>query len=151
MTHPQIEHLLRENMGLSIPSVGAGIIDCAVKRRMATCGCTMEEQYVLRIESDVSELQELIEAVVVPETWFFRDSESYVALANWVMQDWLRNNLAETLKILSVPCSTGEEPYSIAMTLLSLGIPASGFRIDAVDISATHLSAAAAGRYSTNS
>ena len=138
-------------MGLSIPSVGDSTIDRVVKRRMAKCGCATENQYILRIGSDASELQELIDGVVVPETWFFRDPESYTALENWLTREWFPNHRGETLKILSVPCSTGEEPYSIAMALRTLGIPASAFSIDAVDISASHLSIAQSGLYGPNS
>ncbi|ODV41430.1 hypothetical protein AWV79_36315 [Cupriavidus sp. UYMMa02A] len=42
--------------------------------------------------------------------------------------------------MLSLPCASGEEPYSIAMALLDAGIPAARFRIDALDISARALS-----------
>ena len=49
-----------------------------------------------------------------------------------------------------MPCAGGQEPYSIAMTLLDAGLPASRFRIDAVDVSARLLEVARRGVYSAN-
>ena len=48
------------------------------------------------------------------------------------------------LSLLSLPCSTGEEPYSMAMALLDAGVPADRFRVDAVDISTRALAQAVA-------
>ncbi len=52
--------------------------------------------------------------------------------------------------MLSLPCASGEEPYSIAMALLDAGLPAARFRIDALDISARALERARAGVYGSN-
>jgi chemotaxis protein methyltransferase WspC len=52
-----------------------------------------------------------------------------------------------SLRILSAPCSTGEEPYSIAMTLLDAALPPGRFRIDGIDVSEALLARARAGRY----
>ncbi|HHJ81020.1 MAG TPA: hypothetical protein ENJ65_05255 [Candidatus Tenderia electrophaga] len=55
------------------------------------------------------------------------------------------------LNVLSIPCSTGEEPYSIAMVLNGLGLSKEQFRIDAVDISTEVLKRARKGVYTENS
>jgi chemotaxis protein methyltransferase WspC len=55
------------------------------------------------------------------------------------------------LRVLSAPCSTGEEPYSIAITLLDVGLLPQDFEIDAIDISQHALTAAARGLYRQNS
>jgi chemotaxis protein methyltransferase WspC len=55
------------------------------------------------------------------------------------------------LRALSVPCSTGEEAYSLAMALLDAGLQGSAFRIDAIDVSERSLSLARAGLYRRNS
>ena len=53
--------------------------------------------------------------------------------------------------MLSLPCSSGEEPYSIAMALLDAGVPASRFQIDALDISERVVQFARRGLYGRNS
>jgi chemotaxis protein methyltransferase WspC len=53
------------------------------------------------------------------------------------------------LRILSLPCSTGEEPYSIALTLLGAGLSLDQFEIDAIDISTHALNIARHGHYNT--
>src|SRR6185295_15015300 len=55
------------------------------------------------------------------------------------------------LRLLSLPCSTGEEPYSMVMSLFDAGIPADAFRVDAVDISTRVIAQAGRGVYGKNS
>ena len=87
----------------------------------------------------------------MPETWFFRDREAFAALALTVYEDWLGAHPEDHLRLLSLPSSTGEEPYSMAMALLDAGFPANRFRVDAVDISARALARAGHAVYGKNS
>src|SRR6185503_1136786 len=97
------------------------------------------------------ELQALIEAVVVPETWFFRDREAFSTLARLVREESLTAPADGVRRILSLPSSTGEEPYSIAMALFDAGVSADRFAIDAIDISAHALAVARRATYGKNS
>ena len=63
---------------------------------------------------------------------------------------WLGDLLRAPLRVLSLACAGGEEPYSIAITLRDAGLPARRFRIDAVDVSARRLAFARHGIYSAN-
>ncbi len=129
------EDVLRSTMGLDAASIGAPAIERAVQQRVAACGLRNSDAYLEHLRASADELQELIEAVIVPETWFFRDRESFAALAQMALEEWLRTPPQDVLRMLSLPCSTGEEPYSMAMALLDAGFPAERFRIDAIDIS----------------
>jgi len=131
--------LLRKVIGLEISSVGDARIDRAVVRRMAMLNLTDVNQYVHRLCTDEHELSLLVEEVVVPETWFFRDGEPFRVLASYVADKLSGREHGRPLKLLSVPCSTGEEPYSMAIALLDAGIGRRRFSIDAVDISARAL------------
>lgn len=108
------------------------------------------DAYWQLLNTSADERQALIETLVVPETWFFRDREAFVALARLADARLVREP-ARALRVLSAPCSTGEEPYSIAMALLDAGIGPARFSIDAIDISARAIERARDGVYGRNS
>lgn len=130
-----IEALLRQKIGLAPTSIGSSAIATAVSRRMADCGIADMQTYMARLQTSPLELEELIENTIVPETWFFRDREPFVFLSRYVMSEWLPNHASKVLRVLSIPCATGEEPYSIAIALVEAGLSSKNFYIDAVDIS----------------
>jgi chemotaxis protein methyltransferase WspC len=152
MTHDQaeIEALLARRIGLDPVAVGPHLIARAVRQRMRELGLNDPGEYQARVGQSETELQALIEEVVVPESWFFRDERPFQWLGQYVRARWLADPARSPLRVLSVPCAGGEEPYSIAITLLDLGLPARRFHIDAVDVSARRLTAACRGVYSRN-
>jgi chemotaxis protein methyltransferase WspC len=150
MEYGAVIELLKEAIGLDAASISTAAITRAVRTRMGACGIAEARRYAALLRASPPELQELIESVVVPETWFFRDREAFALLAGFGLRQW-RKSPHRMIRILSVPCATGEEPYSIAMALLDAGIPPTHFRIDAVDISLRSLEKALAGVYRKNS
>ncbi|MBU1192954.1 MAG: hypothetical protein KKE76_14760 [Gammaproteobacteria bacterium] len=151
MSQDAIEQLLQQTMGLSSASIGSSAIARAVQVRMRELVITSTDDYLRRLQSGTIELQQLIEEVIVPETWFFRDRNPFIALARYARENWPPRDRYGPLRILSIPCSTGEEPYTIAMTLLDAGFGPSDFSIDAVDISEPNLRRARLGLYRENS
>jgi chemotaxis protein methyltransferase WspC len=143
-----LENLLRTVIGLDLQSIGRGTLDRAIDVRAAASGLD-RISYLQRVQGSSEELQELIELVVVPETWFFRGPEAFAALVALAMGK--RDAADRPLRVLSVPCSTGEEPYSVAIALLDAGFAADRFVVDAVDISRRNLAVAEAGRFGANS
>jgi chemotaxis protein methyltransferase CheR len=78
---------------------------------------------ILQTESDAgSELRALVSRLTVGETHFFRNRPQFQALKNVLLPEMIKKHRAETrrLRIWSAGCSTGEEPYSIAMLLIDL-------------------------------
>jgi chemotaxis protein methyltransferase WspC len=148
MPLPQIIALLRETLGLDVASVGVSLIERAVKRRINANDLRAISQYAELLQRSQSELQSLYEAVIIPETFFFRYPESFAALRQIVGEQFFGT---QKLRALSVPCSTGEEPYSIAMTLLDAGLSRENLQIDAIDISAHLLDVARIGLFGSNS
>ncbi|MDH0520140.1 protein-glutamate O-methyltransferase CheR, partial [Achromobacter xylosoxidans] len=144
--------VLKRKMGLDSGSIGAAAVERAVRHRMQSVGSDDEHDYLMRLQTSPAEMQQLIEAVIVPETWFFRYPESQAAMAA-LARERLFAPGAETrqLRVLSVPCSSGEEPYSIAMALLDAGVPAERFLVDAVDISERMVAFARRACYGRNS
>jgi chemotaxis protein methyltransferase WspC len=150
MPYARLEELLKRVTGLEAASIGSAAVEHAVLARAAACMLDVPS-YLQRVHSSSAELQTLIDAVVVPETWFFRDTQAFTALARMALDDWLPAHGQGTMRLLSLPCSTGEEPYSMAMALLDAGFPAKRFSIDAVDISTATLARAERGVYGKNS
>lgn len=151
MSLPDIEQLLTASIGLNVASIGSSTVARAVHERSAACHLNDPEAYWELLRGSPAELQALIEAVVVPETWFFRDREAFAALVTLVREEWLQDAGHRVVTILSLPCSSGEEPYSMAMALLDGAVPAEGFRIDAIDVSARVLELADRAVYGKNS
>lgn len=134
---------LRRMTGLNL---ARGTVEQAVKRRMEATGQAVRKSYADAL--DAAELRELVELVVVPESWLFRDPQAFAAAVETV-----RRRLAEggrIVRILSVPCAGGEEPYSMAMALFDAGVAPQSFMIDALDISPACIARAEAGVYGRN-
>lgn len=152
----RIETILKETMGLHSASIGSMPIANAVQRRMSICAQCADinidaDAYLAQLLASDEELDALIEDVVVPETWFFRNHKAFDALQHFVSKEWLPLHAQEQLRVLSLPCSTGEEPYSIVMALIDAGLQNEQFHLDAIDISAQALSGAHRAVYSDNS
>ncbi|WP_258128019.1 CheR family methyltransferase [Achromobacter anxifer] len=144
--------LLKRRMGLDSGSIGKAAVERAVRRRMGMAGIGDERDYLLQVQTSAAEMQQLIEAVIVPETWFFRYPESQSAMAALARARlYAAGAENRVLRVLSVPCSSGEEPYSIAMALLDAGVPPERFQIDAVDISVRMIEFAQRAVYGRNS
>lgn len=151
MTAKTVEQLLAGVIGLHACTVGPQTVAEAVKRRMAACHLTKESDYMECLHKAPAELSALIEMIVVPETWFFRDREPFIFLAQHAQKTWRHTNLHTRLRILSIPCSSGEEPYSITMTLQNAGLSSVRYQVDAMDINPVALRKAQAGVYGSNS
>jgi len=151
MAFADFENLLKASMGLDAASIGASAVERAVLERASACALTDPRAYWQRVCASPVELQALIEAVVVPETWFFRDRGAFSTLARLVQEAPLTAHADGVHRILSLPSSTGEEPYSIAMALFDAGVPAGRFSVDAIDISARAVAVARRATYGKNS
>jgi len=143
----QIEKMLREKMGLDAASIGSGSIQRVIRLRMKGLGLSDATAYRELLVRSRAEWGELVEAVVVTETWFFRDPEAFSV----VVEAARASAAGSTLRVLAIPCSSGEEPYSLAIALREANVPAERVRIDAVDISSRALARANSGVYSKNS
>jgi chemotaxis protein methyltransferase WspC len=139
----RVEHLLRKTIGLDAASVGATAIHRAVRMRMRSLGLGRLEDYEQFLEKSRAEWNELVESVIV--------SEAFGALVRLVLEEWLPSRAPGPMRLLSLPCASGEEPYSVAMALLDAGLAPEKFQIEAVDISTRALARAERGIYGKNS
>jgi chemotaxis protein methyltransferase WspC len=142
---------LKDRIGLDVASVGEAIIERAVRQRCAASSAQDSDGYWQLLQTSACEQQALIEAVIVPETWFFRYPESFSTLGKLAQTRLAELMGSRPLRILSLPCSTGEEPYSIAMALFDAGICPQQFQVDAIDISPLSIERATRAIYGKNS
>lgn len=134
--------LLRRATGLSVSKV---VAERAVRQRMEQTGFGDSAAYLQALTP--AEMTQLIELVVVPESWLFRDPQAFYATVELVQERWARGRAT---RILSIPCAGGEEPYSMAMALRDGGVPKQAFSIDAYDLSPGCIERAQAGVYGRN-
>ena len=151
MSLEAISGLLQKATGLDVDTVGLPVIRQAIDDRMAECNINNYSTYYTILNKTPGELQALINETMVPETWFFRGQEPFVCLRSYVMREWMLKPDKDVLRILTIPCSTGEEPYSVAITLIECGLKPSDFAIDAIDVSTQSLEMAKEAVYTDHS
>jgi len=109
----------------------------------------------LRFEDkDGLEFQNLMNSITVNETYFFREKHQFEILINTILPEiHARKPKNEPIRILSAPCSTGEEPYSIAIYLLEDNtlVNERDFEIVGIDIDSNVIEKAMQGLYTSRS
>jgi chemotaxis protein methyltransferase WspC len=138
--------MLERRLGLRSDLIGADSIERALTASGAACGAPPDPSGWTGVAWDT-----LVDELTVRETWFFRDLEPFRLLAAHVTSRWLPSRPEQPFRVLSIPCATGEEPYSVAITLLDAGLAADRIRIDAGDISEAALARARLGVYGKSS
>ena len=96
-------------------------VDKRLVERIETTGAEDFRSYfiALRFEAGGQELQELVNAMTVNETYFFRENYQFDCMVNDMLEEVMqRKRRGSRIRIWSIPSSTGEEPYTIAMYLL---------------------------------
>ena len=151
MNFAPLEAWLAAHTGLVAGKLGPGQVARIAQERVRVTRSENLEAYVAFLATSTAEQLQFIEAIVVAETWFFRDRAALDGLVRHVTQPWAARHADAAFRMLSVPCSTGEEPYSIAMALALASWPAARLQIDAVDISRENVVRAAEGIYRRNS
>jgi len=109
--------------------------------RMRARGVHTYEDYAKVLDHDAHEYQELLDALTINVTKFFRNPETWTALRPYLERLAQRSSL----RVWSAGCSSGEEPYTIAVLLAELGVP--GF-VDATDIDRLSLERTRHAKYS---
>ncbi|WP_395406832.1 CheR family methyltransferase [Pseudoduganella sp. UC29_106] len=142
-----VQGMLKDATGLNLPR---SAVERAIRARMEALGQSDRKQYAHDLMQGASpdELAQLVELVVVPESWLFRDPQAFALATEYVKGRLARGT--RLVRILSLPCAGGEEPYSMAMALCDAGVPLEAFMIDAVDISADCIARAEAGIFGRN-
>jgi chemotaxis protein methyltransferase CheR len=130
-------------------------VDRRVIDRMSATGSATFASYFARLRSDLqNEVQQFINAFTINETYFYREDQQLRCLTSALLDDRVRSKKrGEPIRIWSVPCSTGEEPFSIAIWILENWPQADSHDIEIVgsDIDTKVLEAAREGIFGKRS
>ncbi|MBA1446250.1 MAG: protein-glutamate O-methyltransferase [Chromatiales bacterium] len=123
-----------------------------LSRRVRKLGMATFSEYcdLIRANQDGDEMVELINSITTNLTAFFRENHHFEYLANTVIPELRAKNSAErNIRIWSAGCSTGEEPYSLSITLNEVLAQVAGWdvKVLATDIDSNVLARAASGVY----
>ena len=142
---------LYRRTGMSFAEGKRYFIDRRLEDRIAATGSPSFQAYFSLLRADADhEIQHLINSFTVNETYFYREDHQLRCMTSSLL-DFIvgRKKLGDTVRIWSIPCSTGEEPYSIALWLMENWPQVDSYNIEIVgsDIDTRALKAAAEGVY----
>ncbi len=147
----RIAKIAKAGWGLKLDSAKGPLIQSRLGRRMRDLGLQDLSDYCQIVESgDPVECDHFVTALTTNVTHFYRESHHFDFLEAKVLPDLLAAaRRGEKLRIWSAGCSSGQEPYSLAASILSLAPDAARFdiKILATDIDPVVLAKAEAGRY----
>src|SRR5207237_1447495 len=115
----QIFSLLRANSGVDFGQYKLPTVQRRIQRRMALHRVNSVDQYLKSLPQNPPEVSQLYQDILIHVTRFFREPASFQSLADDVFPAILAGRSSDAPIRIWVPaCSTGEEPYSVAMTLV---------------------------------
>jgi len=144
----RIRDLMYDSVGIVLLDNKRALVEARVNKRLRALGVAGYADYLRHLEgpAGAEEMVHLTDAISTNVTRFFRENDHFefaaAAAARWLAAGRMR------LRFWSAACSSGEEPYSLAMSLADLeGVDGADVKILATDISTRVLKAAVAGRY----
>lgn len=147
-----IRDLIGDRTGIVLSDHKIDMVYGRLSRRLRQLGLQSFADYLATLESDEQELIEFTNALTTNLTSFFREPHHFDYLKNTALPNLIRNRPNKRLRIWSAGCSTGEEPYTIAMTVKETVGMHSGvdLKILATDLDSNVVDRAKAGIYSAD-
>ncbi|MDR2509436.1 MAG: protein-glutamate O-methyltransferase CheR [Spirochaetaceae bacterium] len=142
--------LLYKESGIHFTETNKPILVQRLRVRLSERNLPNAADYYKIITSDKDELKGFLDAITTNLTWFFRNVPHFEALQKFVLPELMKEKKIKndfTLRIWSAGCSTGEEPYTIAMLLAEKLPPPWRAEIVASDLSLKCLMTAKEGFY----
>ena len=145
--------IIYDKSGITFSATNRSILDSRLKEKLREKNLASVQDYYNLIMSDEGEMKTMLDSVTTNLTRFFRNQPHFDALVNYVIPKLLevkKNSLDKTIRIWSAGCSTGEEPYTIAMILKDILPAPYDFSITASDISLKSLMVGRQGFYTAS-
>ena len=155
MTPPDYEYLrklLKDHSGLDLSADKQYLIESRLLPLSRKCGLAGISDLVQKMKGgSASHIAQVVEAMTTNETFFFRDKVPFDHFRDSIMPEILKARAArKSIRIWCAAGSTGQEPYSLAMSLKEMSAATAGWRIEiiATDLSQEVLEKSKAGIYS---
>jgi chemotaxis protein methyltransferase CheR len=148
----KFRNLIYNESGIHFSSSNRTILESRLRERLKASKLENIGQYHALILSDGEELKVLLDSVTTNLTRFFRNAAHFQTFEFYVIPDLIKTKKerGSTVRIWSAGCSTGEEPYSLAIVLKDLLPPEIDFEIIGSDISLKSLMIGKEGYYPEN-
>ena len=148
----ELRALIYDHTGIYFRDNKRYLLESQVGRRLKALQLGSYEEYVQLIQNGKrrTELPELVNAVTINETFFFRHPKQYEAIADTLIPKLITEGNRRHVRIWSAACSTGAEPYTLALLIhdqLKARFSDARFSIVGSDINTEVLATARAGRY----
>lgn len=142
--------LIYDKSGITFSSTNRSILDSRLKERLREKGLSTIREYYELVTTNAEEMTVMLDSVTTNLTRFFRNQPHFDAFVNYVIPHVIAEKQKTSdrrIKLWSAGCSTGEEPYTIAMVLKEILPPGWTFQITASDISLKSLMVGQQGFY----
>jgi chemotaxis protein methyltransferase CheR len=127
--------LIQREAGIHLSEAKKVLVEGRLARRLRELGLDFADYYGL-VETDPQEKVRMLDCICTNETHFFREPRQFEFLETHVFPEWRARaeagTMARRVRVWSAGCSTGEEPYSVAMAFLARFPPSSGWEIEVV-------------------
>lgn len=148
----RLSEFVHNECGIKLPPSKKVMVEARLQKRLRTLGMPGYRQYYEYLFSPSgleAELVHLIDVITTNTTEFFREPRHFEILTQDVLPGWRTAHPGRTFRMWSAGCSTGEEPYTLAIVLSEFASAAQGFRFSilATDISTRVLALAQNGIY----
>ena len=149
----RFQALIHRVAGIWLAPAKKALLMGRLARRLRELSLSSWTAYLERVQTDTAELVHMLDCITTNETQFFREPRHFELLQERIFPRWRadadQGRRARRARVWSAGCSTGEEPYSLAMALLGAFPPATGWKIEilATDLSTRALERARAGVY----
>jgi chemotaxis protein methyltransferase CheR len=149
-----LRNLIHSEAGIFLANSKRALLYSRLGRRVRELGLGSFGDYHARVRKDGSELARMLDLITTNETYFFREQHHFDYLEQRLIPQWTKEaadgRRARRIRVWSAGCSSGEEPFSIAMVLLARLTPEDGWTIDilASDLSTRMLDTARSATWS---
>ena len=146
--------IIYDESGITFSATNRSILDSRIKELLRKKNIASPTEYYGIISKNPDDMKEMLDSVTTNLTRFFRNQPHFDAFINYVVPHVIENKRMTStdriIKIWSAGCSTGEEPYTLAMIMKEICPPGWSFQITASDISLKSLMTAQTGFYPNN-